>query len=145
ECTREVGSRLGANMLDSATPVGPKIVVSKAVCLRIDEGLEPRLQSRPLCRIHLDLEHRILNALAEILTGLGNGTKAGRTALVGRRNIVGDEDEHGGLFPEPWRVGVDMTAQMARQHLRLEEGHEAEWRLLPEERMHPLLLLAILP
>jgi hypothetical protein len=64
----------------------------------------------------LDLEHRILHALAEIATSLGDPAQTPRAAALGRPHVVGDENQHRALsLPEPRRIGVEVAAQPARQ------------------------------
>lgn len=72
EGTLEVGSRFGADMLDTAFATGAEIIVAQAVALKFDGLLKTGLKCRPLGRIYLNLENRILHALAEITTSFGD-------------------------------------------------------------------------
>jgi hypothetical protein len=68
----KINRRFGPDMLDAPVPIGAEKVVAKAIVLGIDQTFQSRFQAGPLSRIHLDLEHGILHALAVIATGLGN-------------------------------------------------------------------------
>jgi hypothetical protein len=68
----EIGGRLGAYVLNPASPIRAEIVIAHAVLAPVDDRFEARLQRRPLRRIDLDLEDRILHALPEIAASLGD-------------------------------------------------------------------------
>src|SRR5687768_10915070 len=88
----QISGGLGPDMFHAARPVRAEIIVAKAVMLRLDDGLETRLQLCPLRGIDLDLEDRELNALAVILAGAGDLTQAFLAAVFQRVHVIGDQD-----------------------------------------------------
>jgi len=140
----EIGGRLCSHVLYLSAPVGAQIVIAQAVCLTVDDLLQPRLQLRPLGRIHFDLEDRILHTLAEVAAGLRHAAQPCGPLAVVRGNVIGHQHQHGSL-PEPGRIGIEIAAQMPRKKLRLKIRHEPEWRIFLQEGMAALLALALLP
>ena len=78
----EVEHRLGADMLHPAAAVGAEAVEAQAVRSRVDLVHQPRPQRRPLRRIDLAFEHRVLHALAEIQAGARHPAQAAPAAGV---------------------------------------------------------------
>jgi hypothetical protein len=91
----KIEGRLGADMLDAPPPIRPEKVIAKAVVFTLDQAFQPGSQAGPLRRINLDLEYRILHALAMVAAGLGDPPQTSRPAGFGGANIVGHKNHHG--------------------------------------------------
>jgi hypothetical protein len=142
----EIGCGLGADVLDSASPVRAEVVIAQAILLAVDDRLEPSPERRPLGWIDLDFEYRILNALSEITAGFSDPPQPSGAVPLARSHVVSHENEHHALsLPDPRRIGVEVAAQMARQELCLQIRNEPERRNFVEEGMTPLGSLSLLP
>ncbi len=81
-------------MFDPAPGVLIEGIDPKAVLVGVDDPEQPLAEKDPLGRAYQALEDRLLDALAEILTGL-RGLPEPATPCGGRRrDVVGDQVEH---------------------------------------------------
>ena len=81
-------------MLDPPVAVCTQAVETQAVSGKIDLPEQARAQHRPLCRIDLALEDRILNSLAKIETCTRVATQTPSALSRRGADIVADEHQH---------------------------------------------------
>lgn len=143
----EIDGRFRSDMVDPPLPVRSQIIIAQAIKGGIDDGFQPGFQGDPARRIDLDLENRVLNALAIILAGLGDLSQPAPPARLHRVHVIGHKNHHREriLLPEPRRIGVKIPAQVAGKHLGLKIGHKAKRGAFLKKGMAPFLFLALLP
>src|SRR5690606_21776807 len=78
----QISGRLGAHMFDAPSPIRAKIIIAKAVPLRINDSLQRGLQRHPLGGLDLNLKDGELHALAIIATGLGDPAQTTSAAFI---------------------------------------------------------------
>src|SRR6266404_7168156 len=83
-------------MFDAPLPIRPKIVITKAIVVWLDQAFEFRSQLGPLCRINLDLEHRKLHALTIVAANPGDTSQARCPAGFSRAHVIGYKNQHTG-------------------------------------------------
>lgn len=123
---------------------------------RLDQSFKPGSQAGPLRRINLDLEHRILHALAIITAGPGYTPQASGSSAFASADIVGHENNHvdpssdwagarRASFPDPWWISVEIASEVPCEKLRLQMRNKAKRRRFVQKRVTPFFLLALLP
>ncbi len=147
----KIEGRFGTDMFYTSLPVRAKVVIAQAVAFRVNNAFEPRFESSPLCRIHLDFENRELHTLPVITADFRDAPQSTTSPSLRGVHIIGNQNHHGNVpspaisFPEPWRIGIKVAAQMASEELSLKVGDKAERRSFLQEWMLLLLFLALLP
>ena len=103
-------------MFNLTLPVRAKIIVAQAVELWTDDRFQPGFQLGPLCRIDLNLKHRILHPLAKIEASPSDTAQSSASGAVFCLHIIGNQNEHRTtfLFPYKARIAIHVPAQMTR-------------------------------
>jgi hypothetical protein len=99
--TFEVERLVEADVLDPAPSVLVEGIDAKTVLLGIDDPEQFLAEKDPFGGTHQALEDRLLDALAEVLAGLGHVAEATASCGCRRGYVVGDQVKH------DWRSTVD--------------------------------------
>lgn len=94
----QVGYRLCSDMLNPILPVSAEVVETQTVDFWIGNSAEIRLKADPLCRVHLNFEHGILNALAKIQAFSSQAAQAPSGPRILRTDIIANQYHHGAFL-----------------------------------------------
>jgi hypothetical protein len=141
----EVSDGFRPHVFDLPLPVIAEVVEPEAVGRGIDLLAQSMLQGSPLRSIYLNLKHRELNALTEVLAQSRDPPKPLRPTDIRSSDVVTHQNHHRRTsLPEVRRVSIDVAADMAGKELRLQQRQQARGCRFVEKRVSKLLALSVL-
>ncbi len=141
----EIRHRFGTMVFDAVLETGAEEIESQAVLFGFVLIEQSEAKSCPLFGVHDALEDGVLHPLTEIEAGLGNTAKPARPGGIFRRDIVADDDEHGGTSsPEEGWVLIQIASEEAGEKEGLQMREHPHRDFFVEKRMPELFLLSFL-